>query len=120
MMHATPAGRHDAPVPGPDPARRGAAQELGLLQVCYLVFLLPWFLLAIGGTMGLANWESIVAAFVILAWWAYPFVALGTAIAAWALFATRRHGAARWVNRVPLVWVLVGVALLLWIWLATA
>jgi hypothetical protein len=119
-MHPTPAGHYDAPVPGPAPDRRGAAQELGLLQVCYLVFLLPWFLLAIGGTMGLANVESTAPVLVVLAWWAYPFVASGTSIAAWVLFALRRHGAARWVNRVPLVWVVVGLGLLLWIWLATA
>ena len=92
--------------------------ELGLLQVCYLVFLLPWFLLAVGGTMSLANWESVLAVFVIGAWWAYPFVAFGTTGAAWVLFATRRYGAARWVNRVPLVWVAVGVVLLVWIFVA--
>ncbi len=117
-MHATPPNRWSGPVPGPAPATERVAQELGLLQVGYLVFLLPWFLLAIGGTMSLANWESILAAFVILAWWAYPFVALGTSIAAWVLVAMRRYGAARWVNRVPLVWVTVGVVLLVWIFLA--
>lgn len=117
-MHPTPVGAYGAPVPGPGPARERTAMELGFLQVCYLVFLLPWFLLAIGGTMSLANWESVFAVFVILAWWAYPFVALGTTIAAWVLFATRRHAAARWVNRVPLPWVAVGLVLLVWILLA--
>lgn len=112
-MHPTPAGRYDMPVP--DALRRRTAIELGVLQGCYLVYLLPWFLLAIGGTMGLANWESVFAVFVILAWWAYPFVALGTTIAAWVLFGLRRHPAARWVNRLPLAWVVVGVVLLVWI-----
>ena len=41
-----------------------------------------------------------------------------TTIAAWVLFATRRHAAARWVNRVPLPWVTVGLVLLVWILLA--
>ncbi|RBY74982.1 hypothetical protein DQ239_18320 [Blastococcus sp. TF02-09] len=101
-----------------DAARRAAAIELGVLQGLYVVFLLPWFLLAIGGTMGLANWESMAAAFIVLAWFAYPFVALGTTIAGWVLFGTRRHEAARWVNRVPLAWVVVGVVLLVAILLA--
>ncbi|MGY2126872.1 hypothetical protein [Blastococcus sp. SYSU DS0617] len=118
MMHATPPGRYDGPAPGPDPARRRAAQELGLLQVCYVVFLLPWFLLAIAGTMGLANWDSPLAAPIFLAWWAYPFVAVGTTIAAWTLFGTRRYAAARRTNRIPLVWVAVGLALMVWIWTA--
>ena len=109
---------HPIPLDRPlDPAapRRTAAIELGLLQGLFVGYLVPWFFLAIGGTMGLANWESIVAIFVIMAWWAYPFVALGTTIAAWVLFGMRRHGAARRVNRVPLLWVVVGVALILWI-----
>ena len=109
-MHPTPL--HPRP---PDALRQRTAVELGVLQGLFVVFLVPWFLLAIGGTMGLANWDSVFAVFVILAWWVYPFVALGTTIAAWVLFATRRYGAARWVNRVPLPWVAVGVALLVWI-----
>ena len=110
-MHPTPLERPldlDAP-------RRAAAIELGVLQGLFVGYLVPWFFLAIGGTMGLANWDSLLAAPIILAWWIYPFVALGTTIAAWVLFGMRRHGAARWVNRVPLLWVVVGVALILWI-----
>lgn len=95
--------------------RRASAIELGVLQGAYLLYLLPWFFLAIGGTMGLGNWNSLLAAPVIFAWWIYPVVALGTTVAAWVLFGTRRHVAARRVNRVPLLWVLVGVALIGWI-----
>lgn len=111
-MHTTPLDRR------PDELvaeRRATAIELGVLQGAYLLYLLPWFFLAIGGTMGLANWDSPFAALIVLAWWAYPFAAIGTTIAAWVLFAVRRHRAARWVNRVPLVWVVVGVVLIAWI-----
>ncbi|MGY1752248.1 hypothetical protein [Blastococcus sp. SYSU D01042] len=114
MVHAPPVDRH----PSPDAARRAAAIELGVLQGLYLLFLLPWFVLAVGGTMGLANWDSAAAAPIVLGWFAYPFVALGTTIAAWVLFASRQHAAARWVDRVPLVWVVVGVVLVGWILLA--
>lgn len=102
----------------PEP-RRPAAIELGVLQGVFVLFLLPWLLLAVGGTMGLANSESDAAVLVILAWWSYPLVILGTTIAAWVLFGMRHLGAARWVNRIPLVWVLVGAVLLTWIWLAS-
>ncbi len=115
-MHTTPAGRYDAPVP--DPLRRRTATELALLQGGYVLYLLPWFFLAIGGTMGLGDSGSSWVVPVILAWWLYPFVALGTTIAAWVLFGMRRHGAARTVNRVPLLWVAVGVLLLVWILVA--
>ena len=112
-MHPTPLDRR---LEGSaSPAGRAAAIELGILQGLLGVFLVPWFALAIGGTMGLANWDSLLAAPIILAWWSYPLVALGTSIAAWVLFGMRRYGAARWVNRVPLPWVVVGVVLLVWI-----
>lgn len=111
-MHATPLDRRPEELAAD---RRATALELGVLQGAYLLYLLPWFFLAIGGTMGLANWDSLFAALIIFAWWAYPPAALGTTVAAWVLFAMRRHGAARWVNRVPLVWVAVGVALIGWI-----
>ena len=115
-MHATPLDRRPGP---PSPAlRRAAAIELGVLQGLFVLFLLPWFFLAVGGTMGLANWDSAAAAPIVLSWFAYPFVALGTTVAAWVLFATRQHAAARWVNRVPLVWVVVGIALIVWILVA--
>ncbi|WP_155858787.1 hypothetical protein [Candidatus Blastococcus massiliensis] len=116
MTHPTPWSPYPATTTGPAPApRRPTAIELGVLQGAFVLFLVPWFFLAIGGTMGLANWESILAAFVILAWWSYPLVAVVTSVVAWVLFGVRRLGAARWVNRVPLVWVLVGVVLLAWI-----
>jgi hypothetical protein len=111
VTYAPPVDRH----PGPPVARRAAAIELGVLQGLYVVYLLPWFVLAVGGTMGLANWDSAAAAPIVLAWFAYPFVALGTTIAAWVLFGTRQHATARWVNRVPLVWVVIGVVLIAWI-----
>ncbi len=57
-MPATPLDRR------PDEAglRRTTAIELGILQGAYLLFLVPWFFLAIGGTISLANWDSIAAA----------------------------------------------------------
>jgi hypothetical protein len=110
-MHPMPLGR---PL-DPGAPRRAAAIELGLLQGLFVGYLLPWFFLAIGGTMGLGDSGSSWVVPVILAWWIYPFVALGTTIAAWVLFGMRRHGPARWVNRVPLLWVVVGVALIVWI-----
>ena len=99
-------------------ARRGGAWELGLVQAAYLLFCLPWFLLAIGGTMSLANWDSLLAPLIILAWWLYPGVFVVSAVTAWALFANRLVTAARWVNLAPVPWVLVGVVLLTWIALA--
>ncbi len=113
VTHAPPLDRRPTELPAAP--RRAAAIELGVLQGLYVVYLLPWFFLAVGGTMGLATWDSAAAAPIVLAWFAYPFVALGTTIAAWVLFGTRQHAAARWVNRVPLVWVVVGVALIGWI-----
>ena len=119
VMHPTPWSPYPATTPGPPPApRRPTAIELGVLQGMFVLFLLPWFLLAIGGTMGLANTESTLAVLVVMAWWSYPVVAVVTSVFAWVLFGVRRLGPARWVNRVPLVWVLVGVVLLTWIWLA--
>lgn len=112
-MHPTPLDRRLE-----DATRRTAAIELGVLQGLYVMFLLPWLFLAIGGTMGLANWDSMLAAPIVFAWFGYPFVALGTTIAAWVLYASRRDGPARWVNRVPMVWVVVGVVLIVWILVA--
>jgi hypothetical protein len=123
VMHPTPwapSPWHPGMPPVPvRPSRRPAAIELGVVQGVFVLFLAPWLLLAVGGTMGLANTESGLAVLVILAWWSYPLVVLATTIAAWVLFGLHRLGAARWVNRVPLVWVAVGVVLLVWIWLAS-
>lgn len=103
---------------GPPPSRRGLAWELGIVQGGYLLFCLPWFLLAVGGTMSLANWNSVLAVFVILAWWCYPVVFVVGTVVAWSLFGARLLTAARWVNLAPAPWVLVGVVLLAWIFLA--
>ena len=94
---------------------RAAAIELGLLQGLFVGYLLPWFFLAIGGTMGLANWDSVLAVVVILAWWATRSSRSARRSRPGCCSAMRRHGAARWVNRVPLLWVVVGVALIVWI-----
>ncbi|CCG01227.1 hypothetical protein [Blastococcus saxobsidens] len=103
----------------PDRAsRRRTAVELGVLQVGYLLFLAPWFLVAIGGAMGMANANSSWAALLIYGWFGYPFVAVTTTVIAWVLFGTGRLAAARWTNRVPLLWVVVGAAVLTWIFTA--
>ncbi|WP_280790917.1 hypothetical protein [Blastococcus sp. TF02A_35] len=41
-----------------------------------------------------------------------------TTVVAWVLFANRRVAPARWVNRVPLLWVAIGATLLLWVFVA--
>lgn len=108
-----------APVPAADPsARRRAAIELGVLQGLYVLFLLPWFMVAIGGVMAAGSAGTTLAALLIYAWFGYPFVAVGTTVTAWVLFGTRHEAAARWVNRVPLLWVVVGGAVLTWIFTA--
>ena len=102
-----------------DPAaRRRAAIELGVLQGLYVLFLLPWFMVAIGGVMAAGSANSSIAALVIYAWFGYPFVALGTTVAAWVLFGARSTAAARWVTRVPLLWVVVGAGVLTWVFTA--
>jgi hypothetical protein len=106
------------PSAAPRPPRRGSAWEIGLIQGGYLLFCLPWFLLAIGGTMSLANWDSLLAPLIILAWWVYPVVVVASAVTAWALYASRLVRAARWVNLVPVPWVVTGVVMLTWIFLA--
>ncbi|WP_346621132.1 hypothetical protein [Blastococcus montanus] len=110
-----PPGRALPPDPG---ARRRAAVELGVLQGGYVLFLAPWFFLSIGVVMGAANWNSPFAAPLLLAWGAYPLVALVTTVVAWAWFAGGRFAAARWANRVPLVWVVTGAAVLIWVFTA--
>lgn len=92
------------------PSRR----PLVLLQALYALFLPVWFGLAIAATMGLANtgaWWSVPA---ILAVWLYP-VALAVAVAVSHAVWPRRPRAARRWNLLPLPWVLMGVALLAWI-----
>ena len=102
-------------VPPDRAARRRTAVELGVLQGCYVLFLAPWFLVAIGGVMGMANVTSVWAALLVYVWFGYPFVAVTTTVTAWVLFGGRRLAAARWTNRVPLLWVVVGAAVLTWI-----
>jgi isoprenylcysteine carboxyl methyltransferase (ICMT) family protein YpbQ len=111
----TPPGSPVLPTPSDRAARRRGAIELGVLQALYLLFLGPWFLVGIGGAMGMANVTSFWAALPIYAWFGYPFVAVTTTVVAWVLFATRHLSAARWTNRVPLLWVVVGVGLLTWV-----
>ncbi|MGY2002737.1 hypothetical protein [Blastococcus sp. SYSU DS1024] len=105
-------------LPADPAARRRAAIEIGVLQGLYVLFLLPWFMVAIGGVMAAGTAGTTLAALLIYAWFGYPFVALGTTVAAWVLFGTRSTAAARWVNRVPLLWVVVGGAVLTWVFTA--
>ena len=100
-------------------ARRRTALELGVLQAVYLLFLVPWFGIVIAGAMGAGSSGSLLAVLLFYVWAGYPLVALETTVLAWVLFANRRHPAARWVNRVPLLWVVLGSALLTWVFLAT-
>ncbi|RBY96325.1 hypothetical protein DQ237_10775 [Blastococcus sp. TF02-8] len=100
-------------------ARRRAAIELGVLQGIYLLFLVPWFMVVIGGAMAAGSSGSLLAVLLFYVWAAYPVVALVTTGVAWMLYANRRPGPARWVNRVPLLWVVVGTALVVWAFLAS-
>jgi hypothetical protein len=102
----------------PAPTRRRAAIELGVLQGVYLLFLVPWFAIVIAGAMGTGDSGSLLAVLLFFLWAGYPLVALVTTVVAWVLFANRSHAAARWVNRVPLLWVVLGCALLAWVFLA--
>ncbi|TKJ23435.1 hypothetical protein [Blastococcus sp. CCUG 61487] len=117
MLPVTPFPPPPGPV-GPPPSRRRAAWELGLAQGVYLLFLLPWFVLGVGGTMGLASWESDLAVLILLAWWIYPVVFVAGVAVSWSLFAGRLVTAARWVNLAPAPWVLLGLGLIVWILLA--
>ncbi|MCA0144970.1 hypothetical protein [Blastococcus sp. LR1] len=102
-----------------DPAaRRRAAVELGVLQGVYLLFLVPWFGIVIAGAMGAGSSGSLLAVLLFYVWAGYPLVVLVTTVIAWVLFAKRSLAAARWVNRVPLVWVVLGSALLVWVFTA--
>ncbi|RBY93858.1 hypothetical protein DQ244_00275 [Blastococcus sp. TBT05-19] len=103
-----------------DPAaRRRAAIELGVLQGVYLLFLVPWFGIVVAGAMGAGSSGSLLAVLLFFVWAGYPLVALITTVAAWVLFATGRTAPARWVNRVPLLWVVLGSGLLTWVFLAS-
>ncbi|MCF6507701.1 hypothetical protein E9549_09825 [Blastococcus sp. MG754426] len=86
-----------------------------MLQGLYVLFLLPWSMVAVGGVMAAGSAGTTLAALLVYAWFGYPFVAVGTAVTAWVLFGTRHEVAARWVNRVPLLWVVVGGAVLTWV-----
>ena len=111
----SPYGPGSVPDPG---VRRRAAVELGVLQGLYLLFLIPWFMVAFAGAMAAGTSGALLAVLLIYTWFAYPVVAVGTTIAAWVLFATGHPAAARWVNRVPLLWVVVGAGILIWVFTA--
>lgn len=96
--------------PEAQPRRR----PLVVLQVAYALFLPLWFAISIAATMGLANTPQWWAAPALLAVWLYPLVAVVAVVASHVLL-TRRPGAARWWNLLPLPWLLAGGALLLWI-----
>jgi hypothetical protein len=98
--------------------RRRAAIELGVLQGLYVLFVVPWFLLSVAGAMAAGSSGDLLAVLLVYAWFGYPLVALATTIAAWVLFGTGHPVAARWVNRTPLAWVVVGGAFLTWILIA--
>ena len=115
---ATPSPYGPASVPDPG-LRRRAAIEMGVLQGLYLLFVVPWFMLSIAGAMAAGTSGTLLAVLLIYAWFGYPLVALGTTIAAWIVFATGHPAGARWVNRVPLPWVVVGGAMLIWIFTAS-
>ena len=99
--------------------RRRAAIELGVLQGLYVLFVVPWFLLSVAGAMAAGSSGSLLAVLLIYAWFGYPLVALGTTIGSWVLFGTGHPAAARWLNRLPLLWVVVGAALLAWMFIAS-
>lgn len=107
-----------APAPVDPLIRRRAAIELGVLQGVYLLFLAPWYAIVIAGAMGAGSSVYLFAMVLFYVWAGYPLVALVTTVLAWMLFANRRLAAARWVNRVPLLWVVLGSALLTWVFLA--
>jgi hypothetical protein len=105
--------------PPQDPAvRRRAAVELGVLQGVYLLFLVPWFGIVVAGAMGAGSSGSLLAVLLFYVWAGYPLVVLATTVIAWVLFANRSLAAARWVNRGPLLWVVLGTGLLLWVFTA--
>jgi hypothetical protein len=89
-------------------------RRLFVLQAVYAVFLPVWFALAIAATMGLANTDSLWAAPAILVVWLYPVAAVIAGAVSHAVWQRRPRQAQRW-NLLPLPWVVVGAALLVWI-----
>lgn len=85
-----------------------------MLQAAYVLFTPVWLALAVAATMGLANSGSLWAAPGLVFTWLYPVAALGAAVVSHALFARSPRAAHRW-NLLPLPWLVVGVALLAWI-----
>jgi hypothetical protein len=68
--------------------------------------------------MGAGSSGSLLAVLLFYVWAGYPLVVLATTVIAWVLFANRSLAAARWVNRGPLLWVVLGTGLLLWVFTA--
>lgn len=86
-----------------------------MLQTLFVLLAPVWFFVAVGGTMSLAAWESPLATPVVYAFWSYPLVVLAAAATAWVLFATGALRAARWCNRMPVPWLVVSLAVLVWV-----
>ena len=98
----------------PDAPPRARRWPLVLPQVAYALFLVLWFPLSVAATMGLANTPAWWAPPALLGVWLYP-VALLVAVVVSHLLLSRRPGAARLWNLLPLPWVVVGLGLLVWI-----
>lgn len=96
------------------PTKARSRRPLLLLQGLYAVFLPVWFALSIGATMGLANTDAWWAAPGFLFVWAYPLVLVVTVVVSHVLW-NRKPRRAHLVNALPLPWVVIGAALLLWI-----
>lgn len=98
----------------PPDETRARRLPLLLLQGVYAVFLPVWLALSIAATMGLANTDAWWAAPGVLFVWAYPLVAVGAVVVSHLLWA-RNPRRAHLINALPLPWVVIGAALLLWI-----
>lgn len=98
----------------PETAAPPRRLPLVVLQVAYAVFLPLWFALSIAATMGLANTPQWWAAPALLAVWAYPVVAVVAVVVSHVLLGQHPRAARLW-NLLPLPWLVLGLALLLWI-----
>lgn len=97
-----------------------ASGRRGLLiavQVGYLLFLPAWLGLAVAATMGLANTDSLWSGPGILFAWSYPVALVAAAVVSHVVWHRSTRAAHLW-NLLPLPWVLIGAALLGWIFSA--